>query len=47
MATLHDDSRIRVYDGYTLACKYKGHKNNNSQIRASFSPVELYKLVRI
>ena len=29
---------IRVYDGYTLACKYKGHKNNNSQIRASFSP---------
>ena len=33
-----NDSRIRVYDGYTLACKYKGHKNNNSQIRASFSP---------
>ena len=33
-----NDSRIRVYAGYTLACKYKGHKNNNSQIRASFSP---------
>ena len=33
-----NDSRIRVYDGYELACKYKGHKNNNSQIRASFSP---------
>ena len=33
-----NDSRIRVYDGYALACKYKGHKNNNSQIRASFSP---------
>ena len=33
-----NDSRVRVYDGYHLACKYKGHKNNNSQIRASFSP---------
>ena len=33
-----NDSRVRVYDGYALACKYKGHKNNNSQIRASFSP---------
>jgi WD40 repeat protein len=33
-----NDSRIRVYDGYSLACKYKGHKNNNSQIRAGFSP---------
>jgi WD40 repeat protein len=35
-----NDSRIRVYDGangYSLACKYKGHRNNNSQIRASFS----------
>ncbi len=34
-----NDSRIRLYDGQTmLACKYKGHSNQNSQIRASFSP---------
>ena len=33
-----NDSRIRVYDGYALACKYKGHKNDNLLIRASFSP---------
>eukprot|EP00218_Dolichomastix_sp_CCMP3274_P012169 CAMPEP_0170133782 /NCGR_PEP_ID=MMETSP0033_2-20121228/1537_1 /TAXON_ID=195969 /ORGANISM="Dolichomastix tenuilepis, Strain CCMP3274" /LENGTH=828 /DNA_ID=CAMNT_0010369309 /DNA_START=12 /DNA_END=2498 /DNA_ORIENTATION=+ len=32
-----NDSRIRVYDGYTLRCKYKGHLNQNSQIKASFS----------
>ena len=33
-----NDSRIRLYDGQTmLACKYKGHANQNSQIRASFS----------
>jgi len=31
-----NDSRLRVYDGYTLKCKYKGHKNSNSQIKASF-----------
>ncbi|PSC74579.1 signal transducer [Micractinium conductrix] len=33
-----NDSRIRLYDGYTLRCKYKGHTNRNTQIRASFSP---------
>lgn len=33
-----NDSRIRVYDGYVMRCKYKGHRNRNSQIRASFSP---------
>ena len=32
-----NDSRLRVYDGYTLVCKYKGLQNVNSQIRASFS----------
>lgn len=33
-----NDSRVRMYDGYTLKVKYKGHKNASSQIRASFSP---------
>ena len=33
-----NDSRIRMYDGYTLKTKYKGHKNANSQIQATFSP---------
>lgn len=33
-----NDSRVRLYDGYTLRCKYKGHTNRNTQIRASFSP---------
>ena len=33
-----NDSRIRVYDGFVLRCKYKGHRNRNSQIMASFSP---------
>jgi len=37
-----NDSRIRVYDGYTLRCKYKGHRNQNTQIRASFSPCGAY-----
>ena len=32
-----NDSRLRVYDGYTLVCKYKGLQNVNAQIRASFS----------
>eukprot|EP00899_Mesostigma_viride_P012407 jgi/Mesvir1/21167/Mv08927-RA.1 len=32
-----NDSRIRVYERFTLQCKYKGLKNANSQIRASFS----------
>jgi WD40 repeat protein len=31
-----NDSRIRLYDGYALSCKYKGLKNLNGQIRASF-----------
>jgi hypothetical protein len=30
-----NDSRIRMYDGYALSCKYKGLKNLNGQIRAS------------
>ena len=33
-----NDSRIRLYEGYTLKYKYKGHTNKNTQIRASFSP---------
>eukprot|EP00887_Chlorella_sp_A99_P008211 scaffold12.g8211.t1 len=33
-----NDSRIRLYDGFSLRCKYKGHANRNTQIRASFSP---------
>ena len=32
-----NDSRIRIFDGYNLRCKYKGLKNSNSQIRASFN----------
>ena len=35
-----NDSRIRLYDlrDLSLTCKYKGHHNANSQMRASFSP---------
>ena len=33
-----NDSRIRVYEHYTLICKYKGLHNANTQIKASFSP---------
>ena len=33
-----NDSRVRMYDGYTLKVKYKGHRNASSQIRATFSP---------
>jgi len=32
-----NDSRLRIYDGYQLKTKYKGHKNKNSQIKATFS----------
>ena len=32
-----NDSRVRIFDGYNLRCKYKGLKNSNSQIRASFN----------
>ncbi len=32
-----NDSRLRIYDGYQLKTKYKGHKNKNSQIKSSFS----------
>eukprot|EP00898_Chlorokybus_atmophyticus_P007755 jgi/Chlat1/7981/Chrsp7S07742 len=32
-----NDSRLRIYDRYTLRCKYKGLRNAASQIRASFS----------
>ena len=34
-----NDSRVRIFDGYNLRCKYKGLKNSNSQIRASFNAV--------
>ena len=27
-----NDSRVRLYDGYTLRCKYKGHTNRNTQV---------------
>lgn len=33
-----NDSRVRLYDGYTLRAKYKGHANKSTQIKASFSP---------
>lgn len=33
-----NDSRIRLFDGYTLRFKYKGHSNKSTQIKASFSP---------
>ncbi|KAK9821320.1 hypothetical protein WJX81_001477 [Elliptochloris bilobata] len=32
-----NDSRIRLYDGYTMRTKYKGHHNRNTQIRSTFS----------
>lgn len=32
-----NDSRIRLYDGYVMKSKYKGHANASTQIRASFS----------
>lgn len=33
-----NDSRLRLYDSYRLACKYKGAKIASSHIRASFDP---------
>ena len=34
-----NDSRIRLYDDRSaLSCKYKGHLNQNAQIKATFSP---------
>jgi len=33
-----NDSRIRLYDGFTLRFKYKGLANKSTQIKASFSP---------
>lgn len=36
------DSRIRLYDGFRLAVKYKGLKNQQCKIAASFSPDGLY-----
>lgn len=32
------DSRVRVFDGSELVCKYKGFRNTCSQISASFAP---------
>lgn len=32
-----NDSRIRVYNGYNMQCKYKGLQNGKFQIKASFS----------
>lgn len=37
-----NDSRIRLYDGYVMKSKYKGHANASTQIRASFSPCGKY-----
>ena len=33
-----NDSRVRLYEGYTLRSKYKGHSNKSTQIKATFSP---------
>ena len=34
-----NDSRIRLYDDRSaVSCKYKGHLNQNAQIKATFSP---------
>ena len=33
-----NDSRLRLYDSYSLICKYKGAKIASSHIRASFDP---------
>lgn len=32
-----NDSRVRLYEGFVQRAKFKGHKNANSQIKASFS----------
>ncbi|CAL8464569.1 g4104 [Coccomyxa elongata] len=32
-----NDSRVRLYDGFTMRTKYKGHHNRNTQIRGTFS----------
>lgn len=32
-----NDSRLRLYEGYLLKCKYKGLQNASTQIKASFS----------
>lgn len=32
-----NDSRIRVYNGYQLQCKYKGLRNSRLQIKATYS----------
>ncbi|XP_039271162.2 WD repeat-containing protein 44-like isoform X1 [Styela clava] len=39
-----NDSRVRLYDlrDLSLVCKYKGHTNLSSQIKASFSPDSKY-----
>lgn len=33
-----NDSRIRLYEGYNLRAKFKGHANRSTQIKASLSP---------
>ena len=35
-----NDSRVRLFEGYAQRAKFKGHRNLNSQIRASASPGE-------
>lgn len=40
-----NDSRIRLYEGLQQRAKYKGHKNNNSKIRATTSPGEMQALL--
>lgn len=39
-----NDSRVRLYDlrDLSLVCKYRGHTNMSSQIKASFSPDSKY-----
>ncbi len=33
-----NDSRLRLYDGYSLITKFKGHRNSSTQIRGAVSP---------
>jgi len=39
-----NDSRVRLFEGYAQRAKFKGHRNLNSQIRASASPDGKYVL---
>ena len=39
-----NDSRLRLYEGYSLLCKFKGLCNMDSQIKACFSSDGVYVL---